>query len=480
LNSTRKKFGFQLIYSNAEVAGHLALSMVLARLLDPDDIGVYSMSAVLVAVAHIFRDFGVTAFIKRQKELSEETLRTALGVVMCTSWTMALLMYLSAPLWSSFFGEPRVENVVKVLALGFVLIPFGALPGAILVRNMEVVRTAKAGMIALCAYITVSIVLALKGFGHMTMAWASLTNIATHIVAVRLLSTTKTPWIPGLKHWGQVANFGAGAIITSAMTAIDNAIPDIFLGRLSTPANVGFFSKANSTINIASSGVMPAVNYFALPYMARLHHGQGDVAAEVCRVTSYLAALLLPAMAMTALLANEVIYVLYGAKWLPSAVAVPWLCISAGLGVLFSFVPSALMGIGKPYVAGLPMVLLLLLKGLFIAVLFDGTLQSFAEALVVAQVLTVPLALWIQYRYLGIAPMRWLSMAWPVVALTLLLLASMMALKWALPAMAPWMTVLVLGAPALIGWALLLRLFGLPLYEEMHTLFVRWRQRGTA
>ena len=60
---------------------------------------------------------------------------------------------------------------------------------------------------------------------------------------------------------------------------------------------------------------------------------------------------------------------------------------------------------------------------------------------------------------------------------SLLLLASMMALKWALPPLPAWAAVLVLGVPAAIGWALLLRLFRLPLYEELSTLFVRWRQR---
>lgn len=475
MNSTRRKFGFQLIYSNAEVAGHLVLSMVLARLLDPDDIGVYSMSAVLVAVAHIFRDFGVTSYVKRQKDLNPDTLRTALGVVMCTSWTMALLMFLSAPLWSSFFGEPRVENVVRVLAMGFVFIPFGALPQAVLVRNMEVVRTAKAGIFGLVMYATVATVLALKGFGHMSMAWANFANIVTHVTALRLLSNTPTPWIPGLKHWGRVANFGVGAMVTSAMTAIDNALPDIALGRLSNPSNVGFFSKSNSTINIASSGVMPAVHYFALPYMARVHHGQGDIAAEVCRVTSYLATLLLPAMAMTALLAHEVIYLLYGAKWLPSAGPVPWLCMSAGMGVLFAFLPAALTGIGKPYVAGLPLLLLLLLKLLFIGLLFDGTLESFARAMVVAQVLTLPLGLWIQQRYLGIAPRRWLAMALPVLGLALSLVACMWALKWALPPMPAWLSVLALGLPAVPLWLLLARALRLPLYAELHGLFLRWR-----
>jgi O-antigen/teichoic acid export membrane protein len=475
VNSTRKKFGFQLIYSNAEVAGHLVLSMVLARLLDPDDIGVYSMSAVLVAVAHIFRDFGVTSYVKRQKELNQDTLRTALGVVMCTSWTMSVLMFMSAPLWAAFFGEPRVENVVRVLALGFVFIPFGALPQAVLVRNMEVVRTAKAGLFGLGMYVTVAVVLALKGFGHMSMAWANFANIAAHVTALRLFSNTPTPWIPGLKNWSRVANFGLGAISTSALTAIDNALPDIALGRLSTPSNVGFFSKSNSTINIASSGVMPAVNYFALPYMARVHHGQGDIAAEVCRVTSFLATLLLPAMAMTALLANEVIYLLYGAKWLPSAGPVPWLCVSAGMGVLFSFVPAALTGIGKPYVAGLPLLLLLLLKLLFIGLMFDGTLDSFARSMVVAQVLTLPVGLWIQQRYLGIAPRRWLAMAAPVVGLSLSLVGCMWALKWLLPPLPAWLSLLALGLPAVVLWWLLLRAFGLPLYAEMYGAFERWR-----
>lgn len=421
MSSVRRKFGLQVIVSNGEVAIHLALSMVLARLLSPDDIGVYSMSAVLVAVAHIFRDFGVSAFIKRQKELDFDTLRAALGVVMATSWTVAVVMFLSAPLWAGFFNEPRVQSVVRVLALGFLLIPFGALPGAILVRNLEVEQTAKASAVALTVYVTVSVLLALNGYGHMTMAWASVINIAIHVTALRWLSRTPTPWLPAIKGGRRVANFGIGAIATSAMTAIDNALPDILLGRMANPASVGFFSKSNSTVNIASSAVMPAVNYFALPYLARLHHANANLAEQVCRATSYLATLLLPAMALTVLLATEVITVLYGPKWLPSVEPVGWLCLCGGIAVLFSFGPSALTGIGKPYVAGVPLAVLLCLKVTLGLWLFDGTLTSFARAMALAQVLALPLYLWVYHRYLAIGPMLWLRTIAPVLALTLLL-----------------------------------------------------------
>lgn len=479
MSSVKKRFGVQVIVSNGEVAIQLALSMVLARLLSPEDIGVYSMSAVLVGVAHIFRDFGVSSFIKRQKELDPDTLKAALGVVMSTSWLVALLMFFSAPLWASFFGEPRVEKVVRVLALGFVLIPFGALPGAILVRNLDVRQTSKATAIALTVYVSVSIGLALKGFGYMTMAWASVINIAVHVTALRLLSRTPTPWLPGFRGWKRVANFGVGAITTSAMTAIDAALPDILLGRMSQASTVGFFSKSNSTVNIASSAVMPAVNYFALPYLARLHHANANIAAEVCRATSYLASLLLPAMAMTALLAHEIISVLYGPKWLPSVEAVGWLCISSGIAVLFSFSLPALTGIGKPYVAGLPLAVLLVLKVVLALWLFDGTLTRFAQALVLAQLLVLPIYLWVMARYLQVTLGLWLRTVIPVVVLALLLGGLMAAVRHYLPPLPNLLVLLIMGGLAAPVWLALLVALRLPLVEELAGVWARLRRTSS-
>lgn len=477
MTSVKKRFGLQVIVSNAEITVHLVLSMVLARLLRPEDIGVFSMSAVLVAVAHVFRDFGVSAFIKRQKTLDQATLRAALGVVMTTSWLVAALMFISAPLWASFFKEPRVEEVVHVLALGFMLIPVGAIPGAILIRDMEVQQTAKATAIALTVYVTVSITLAMHGFDHMTMAWANFFNIATHVTALRLLSRKPTPWIPSFKGWKQVANFGVGSIVTSALISLDNALPDILLGRMSNASAVAYFSRAYSTVNIGTNAVMPAVNYFALPQMARLHHANADIAAAVCRATSYLITVLMPAMVMIALLAREIILLLYGEQWLPSVDAVRWLCISGAITVIFAFSPPALTGIGKPYVAGLPLFALVLLKVVLAMVMFDGTLVSFAHAMVAAQVLALPVYLWIIRRFLGITLHLWLRTVLPVTGISLVLGAAMWLVKLELPELRPSVTLLLMGLIAAPLWLGLIWLTRVPLKQEFESLLATWRLR---
>ncbi|MGC4395771.1 oligosaccharide flippase family protein [Hydrogenophaga sp. T2] len=473
MSSVRKKFGIQLIASNAETVGHFALSIVLARLLTPDDIGVYSMSAILVAIAHIFRDFGVSSFIKRQKELTPEAIRSALGVVMFTSWSVALLLYLGSSHWAGFFGEPRVERVVEVLALGFVFIPFGAIPGAILVRNLEVVRTAKAGLASLAVYITASVVLAWQGAGYMTMAWANLIHILAHCVAIRWVSLDRAPIIPSLKGWSHIANFGVGTIMTSSLRALDNAIPDVMLGRLSTPAAVGLFSRANSTVNIASSALMPAVNYFALPYLARLHHRNEDLAAEVCKITSYLATLLLPALALTAILAQPIVLFLYGAQWLPSAAAIPWLCVATGMGVLFFFTQPALTGIGKPYLAGLPMAALIAIKVGVAWWLFDGTLARFAQSLMLGQFIALPVVVWVNRRFLHIGVRQWLRSVLPVLLMTALTVAAALLVEWLLPPMPPLLHIVALGLPSLAVWVAATVALRLPLGVEVTAMLAR-------
>lgn len=270
--SVRQKVALQFVVSNLALIANFVLSIVLARLLTPQEIGIFSMSAVLMAVAHVFRDFGVTAFIKREKELTPDTLRNALGVLLITSWSVAAAMFFSAPYWAHFFHEAQVLLVVQVLALGFVFIPFGAIPMAILSREMAVEKSARITAVTSVVYFGSSVGLALAGFGAMTMAWANLVNIIVSGAMARWVVDRPLPWLPGFRQLHDIVHFGLGNLLTALLKAADNALPDILLGRWMTPAAVGLFSRANSTVNMVGTALLPTVNFFALPYMAKVHH----------------------------------------------------------------------------------------------------------------------------------------------------------------------------------------------------------------
>ncbi len=478
--TVRQKVALQFLFSNLALVANFALSIVLARLLTPQEIGIFSMSAVLIAVAHVFRDFGVTAFIKREKELTPDVLRNALGVLLISSWAVAIVMFLSARYWASFFQEPQVIPVVQVLAVGFVFIPFGAIPTAILSREMAVEKSAYMTAVSTVVYFVVSVVLALKGFGAMTMAWANLVNIIVAGAMARWMIARPLPWLPAFRQLGDIVHFGLGNLLTALLKAADSALPDILLGRWMTPAAVGLFSRANSTVNMASTALLPTVNYFALPHMAKVHHAHGSISWEYLRASSLINALMLPAFATIAVLARDIVSLLYGQAWLEAIPAIPWLCLSYAINSLFTLSAPTLTGVGKPYAAIGPNALLVAAKLACAVWLMDGTLYSFAMAVALGQLLSVPGYLWIHKQFLSLNWTTWATSTLPLVAQALLVGGVCLGVRQVLPpGIAPLAAILVTCCVAALTFLIGCFVLSLPMADElkrMHQAFMQRRQ----
>lgn len=471
MSSVRQKVALQFVVSNLALVANFVLTIVLARMLSPQDIGIFSMSAVLMAVAHVFRDFGVTAFIKREKELTLESLRNAMGVLLLTSWSVAGVMFLSASYWAEFFREARVVPVVQVLALGFVFIPFGAIPMAIIQREMAVEKSARITAVTTVVFFSSSVGLALTGFGPMTMAWANLINIIVTGTMARWALGRPLPWLPAFGQTKGIVQFGLGNLLTALLKAADDAIPDILLGRKMTPADVGLFSRANSTVNMVSTALLPTVHYFALPYIAKVHHANGPVAHEYLRATSLINALMLPALAAIAVLAHDIVSFLYGDAWLQAVPAIPWLCLAYALGSLFTLSGPALTGVGKPYAAIGPTAVLVVAKVTCALWLMDGTLRTFAFALALGQLLSLPYQLWVHQRHLSLPWAVWAKSTLPLLLQSALVSAVCLGLRETLPAQTPaWAAIVSVGLGAMAAFLAGCFLFALPMADELRRL----------
>ena len=465
--SVRQKVALQFVFSNLSLVANFALSILLARLLTPQEIGIFSMSAVLIAVAHVFRDFGVTAFIKREKELSPEILRNALGVLLATSWSVAALMFLSARHWAHFFNEDQMVLVVQVLALGFVFIPFGAIPMAILTREIAVEKSACATATGTVVYFITSVVLALNDFGAMTMAWANLVNIIVTGAMARWMVARPLPLLPSFSQIRNIVNFGFGNLLTALLKAANNALPDVLLGRWMTPATVGLFSRANSTVNMASTALLPTVNYFALPHLAKIHHSHGSIGEEYLRASSFINSLMLPAFATIAVLAHDIVWFLYGSAWLQAVPAIPWLCLAYAVSSLFTLSEPALTGVGKPYAAIGPNALVLAAKLGCAVWLMDGTLSTFALAMALGQLLSLPCQLWIHQRHLNLHWMNWVKSTLPLLAHTVLVGAACVVIREMLPIATPaWVAITVTSLGAMVAFLAGCFVLALPIADE--------------
>ena len=324
-----------------------AASVIIARLLSPAEIGIFSVAMVLIGFAQRFRDFGVANYIIQERELSREKIRAAFAMTLITAWTLAAAIALASGLAADFYHEPGVKSVMLVLALNFVLLPFGTIPIAYLQRQMDFEHIALINILSSVLSTATGIGLAYLGFSSLALAWGSVAGIVGNILFAAIWRPRDLPFLPGLKGIGEVFSFGTLSSFVLMLSDLSEGAADLILGRLSGMAAVGFFGRATGLVSMFDRFVMSALFSVALPHFAEQSRQSGAAGKIFLRSMTYATALAWPFFACLAILAHPVILLLYGEKWAPSVPVLQLLCIAMFALSPFLLMSSMMTAIGQ-------------------------------------------------------------------------------------------------------------------------------------
>jgi O-antigen/teichoic acid export membrane protein len=447
------------------------VSVLLARILSPSEIGVYSMTVVFVNFAHVFRDFGVTVYIQREPNLTPEKIRSAIGVLYTTSWVIAVLLFLLSGWIGSWFKEPEIVPIMRVLSIGFLLIPFGAITGALLAREFAAEKQAIVNAVGTISFCVSCLLFGYMGYGSMSLAYANLVNIVACTIAYLPLRPKGLPWMPAFRHWRSVVHFGGGLLLSNCLSAVNNAIPDILLGKLGTARQVGLLSRANSTVAIFTYIAGSTVSYGAISYMSQAHHRGESLGPIFTRATSLLTGVGWAALMLTAVLGHDIVMALYGPTWLQAVPAILPLSLAAAVSMMFHYVWIAMTAIGRPYLASVPLVVSLITRIGFGMLLYNGSLAMFAWALCFATICTGPVIAMQRRKFFGLTSGAMVSALTPSAVVALGTGGAAAILAWLLPAGLPSLTRLLLMAPVLAAvWYLMLGVTRHELLDEVNRL----------
>lgn len=469
--SFRRGFVINFASSSAATVVQFIVSMILARMLTPSEIGVFSITVVFVNIAHVFRDFGVASYVTREKELTPEKVRSAIGVLYTSTWLIALGIYLASGSIAQYFGYPEIQPVTQVLALGFVLIPFSSLMLAIMMREFEADKIAWVSLAGTTAYTVTCLSLAYLGHGTMSLAWANFANILATGLAYLPFRPKGLPWLPSFSGWGRIIRFGSGTLLTNLSHTLNNAVPDLLLGKLGSAHQVGLFSRANSTVNIFTYVAGSAVNFGSLSYISKAHHDNRPLAPILGRAAALLTGIGWPALIGTVVFGEEIVLLLYGNTWVDSVPAIAPLAWAAGFAMLFHYSRAALTAIGLPYWAALPLLMSVVARVVLALFLFNGTLASFGWIMLGGSLLTLPAQVFLHQRYLRCPPAYLLRAVWPSLQVAAVCVGASWMTKWLLEAhVGPTPTLLISIPLVAVIWFGALVLTEHPLLVEIRTL----------
>lgn len=322
-------------------------SMVIARLLTPAELGVFSVAAVIVGMAHILRDFGVGDYIVQEKDLTADRIRSALAVNIGLAWFLAAALAIGSWPAASFYRDEGVRSVMQVLAINFLLLPFGSIPMAVIRRNMDFAVIAEVKVVTALAGSAVSIMLAYSGMSYLSMAWGSVVSNSLIILIALRHRPRDLPFLPGVREIRRVLGFGTFASATFIMAELDKNVADLLLGRLLGMGPTGIFGRAQGLVQLMDRILMNSVWTVAMPYFAQKDRGGADVLEGFLRAVAYLTAIIWPFAVLLGFMAYPAIRILFGPQWDAAVPLVRWLCIGVIIGAPFALLGSVMPAVGQ-------------------------------------------------------------------------------------------------------------------------------------
>ncbi len=317
--------------------------MILARLLTPEEIGIFSLALSVVLVAQEFRSFGVGQFIIQEAELTENKIRTATGILFLASWFLAALLAGASSLVADFYEEPGLRAVLLVLACNFVVMPFNGATDAYLQRQMQFDKLYRVKVGSTFVYTMAVLGLAFVGFGYMSMAWAALLGTITSVLALNWYRPAYVPFVPGFRELRRIWSFGAFATGAGILGQIGRVSPEVIIGRALSMADVGYFSRAFGLVRIFEQAVLAAIRPVMLPHFsAKRREGEEGAAAAYLQCVSLVTCVAWPFFGFVALMAYPVVRILYGDQWDAAVPVAQALCLGGILQALFAFSTQAL------------------------------------------------------------------------------------------------------------------------------------------
>lgn len=347
-HAVRRSLAFSMLDRYAGLLVNIVSTMLLARLLTPHEVGIFSVAMAMLMFAATVRDMGAGTYLVQEKELTRERIQSVWALQLGLGVALAALVAGAAVPASAFYREPALEPIMWVLALNYLVNPFGSLTYAWLMREMRYGAVALMRFGSTFGGACLSVGLAWSGHGAISLAWGSLCTTVLNALIAQRFRPKHFPWMPALSEVRRVLGFGGRMTASSMLNTVTAVAPEFLLGRLHGMAAVGYFSRANGLVQLFSRLVTDAVYPVALSLFSQQNRQGMSAGPGFIRACSYMSALCWAFCACLAVLAEPTIVVLYGAQWTESVHLARWLTIWAGLSALTPLCIAALVGAGRP------------------------------------------------------------------------------------------------------------------------------------
>lgn len=301
--------------------------VLMARALSPTDYGLVGMISFFIVIAHLIAEGGLSQAIIRKLDRDERDLSTSFFVNISVGGLLYITLYAAAPWIATFYNEPALTKMLRVLGLCVIIQSSLVVHRAILTSKVDFKSQAKSTLIGAITSGICGITMAYKGYGAWAIVGLQLTNQIVTGISLWLVSD----WHPKLQFsttsFKALYGFGYKLLLSNVIESIYNSFLVLTIGKVFSAYALGSYTNAKQLGSVSSENLTRIVQRAAFPMFCTLQNDAGKLRQSISDYLQTIVFIIAPLMLGLAAISQPLTTALIGPQWLYTARLLRILCI---------------------------------------------------------------------------------------------------------------------------------------------------------
>lgn len=304
------------------------LTIIIARLVSPSDYGLIAMLGIFLAIAQTFIDSGFSNALIQKQDRTETDFSTVFYFNIAVGVVVYVLLYLSSPFIASFYNEPKLDLVTKVVGLNLIISSFSVVQRAKLTIALNFKLQAVISLIAVVISGTIGVYLAYTGYGVWAIVFQFLFNNLLNTLLLWILAKWSPKQYFSLSSFKQLFSFGSKLLFSDLLNVIYVNLYTLVIGKKFSATNLGYYNRAYTLTYFPSGNIGQIITRAMYPLQCSIQDDDillRDSFIKYIRITCFF---IFPLMVLVCLLAKPIVILFLTEKWLPAVPLIQILAIA--------------------------------------------------------------------------------------------------------------------------------------------------------
>ena len=323
------------------------VSMVLARILMPEDYGAVAIINIFISIADVFLSSGLNTSLIQKRDADDLDFSTIFYLNLGLSLALYLVLFGTAPFIAQAYDMPILKSTIRVFALRIPVSAFQVIQVAYISKKMQFKKFFFATITGTILSAVVGIAMAIKGMG----VWALIGQYLTNTVIDKMMLWATVKWIPkkmfSIKAAVPLIKYSWKVMMTDLLGTLCNNLGDFIIGAKYNSANLAYYTKGKQLPQLFRTNIYTTLISVLFPGIAAVNDNMITVKKITRKSVRIMAYIVFPISLGLMAAGDTIIEVLFTEKWLPMLPYVYVMCVETIISVPATIALQPIKAVGR-------------------------------------------------------------------------------------------------------------------------------------